>query len=263
MKPRLLDLFCCAGGAGVGYSRAGFDVVGVDIDPQPRYPFEFHQADALKFLMEHHQEFDVFHASPPCQAFTNAQKIQKNDHPDYVAAIRNAFDLIGKPYVIENVPGAPLKNPVELCGAMFEGLRTYRHRLFETSFPVMGLPYHQPHLARTAKMGRRPAPDEFMHVVGNFSGVQEGRVAMGIDWMTRDELREAIPPRYTETIGWNLMQEFRSHKAKRNRNRGLWWVLRDEVGVPHVYRNWDDAVARLLTDEGMSGPFGPYRKVPA
>lgn len=202
-RPKLLDLFSCAGGAAMGYHRAGFDVVGVDIDPQPRYPFEFHQADALKFLLEHHREFDAFHASPPCQAFTNAQRIQKNAHPDFVAATRAAFELIGKPWVIENVPGAPLRSPRELCGGMFD-LTTYRHRLFETNFAWMP-PLHVPHFARTAKMGRQPAPGEFMHVVGNFSGVAAGRKAMGIDWMTRDELREAIPPAYTELIGRQLI----------------------------------------------------------
>lgn len=207
-RPRLLDLFCCAGGAGMGYHRAGFDVVGVDIDPQPRYPFEFHRADALKFLMEHHEEFDAFHASPPCQAFTRAQKIQGNQHPDYVTAIRSAFRLIGKPWVIENVPGAPLDDPAELCGGMF-GIATYRHRLFETWPHRLGHwrpPAHPEHKARTAKMGRAPQPGEFMHVVGNFSGVQAGREAMGIDWMIRDELREAIPPVYTEFIGGKLLE---------------------------------------------------------
>lgn len=205
MRPRLLDLFCCAGGAGAGYSRAGFDVVGVDIDPQPRYPFEFHQGDALKFLLEHHHEFDAFHASPPCQAFTNAQRIQGNEHPDFITATRAAFELIGKPWVIENVVGAPLKDPIELCGAMFPGLRTYRHRLFESNVALQQ-PLHPTHVARTAKMGRQPGPDEFMHVVGNFSGVAAGRVAMGIDWMTRDELREAIPPAMTVLVGSKLLE---------------------------------------------------------
>ena len=215
MKPRLLDLFCCAGGAGVGYSRVGFDVVGVDIDPQPNYPFEFHQGDALKFLLEHHHEFDMFHASPPCQAFTNAQKIQKNKHPDFIEATRAAFNLIGKPWVIENVPGSPLLETMELCGAMF-GLSTYRHRLFETGFvhvrPVA--PHHPDHLIRTTKMGRKPVDGEFMHVVGNFSGVARGREAMGIDWMTRNELREAIPPAYTEFIGAQLLEHVRRPTMK-------------------------------------------------
>lgn len=190
----------------MGYHRAGFEVVGVDIDPQPNYPFEFHQGDALKFLLEHYQEFDAFHGSPPCQAFTNAQKIQGNDHPDFVTATRAAFELIGKPWVIENVPGAPLINPVELCGCMFpeHGLKTYRPRLFEASFQLPQ-PSHREHVAKTTKMGRAPKPGEFMHVVGNFSGAQQGREAMGICWMTRDELREAIPPVYSEFIGRALM----------------------------------------------------------
>jgi DNA (cytosine-5)-methyltransferase 1 len=198
--PRLLDLFGGAGGAGMGYRQAGWEVVGVDIHPQPRYPFEFHQSDALKFLLEHHEEFDAFHASPPCQAWTKAQRLQKNDHPDFIAATRSAFELIGKPWVIENVPDSPLINPVELCGCMFSGLGTYRPRLFETSFGICQPP-HQEHLAKTTKMGRSPRDGEYMHVVGNFSGVDKAREAMGIPWMTRDELAESIPPSYTEYIG--------------------------------------------------------------
>lgn len=188
----------------MGYHRAGWDVVGVDKDPQPRYPFEFHQGDALKFLLEHHVEFSAFHGSPPCQAFTNAQKIMSNDHPDYITATRAAFELIGKPWVIENVPGAPMLDPVELCGCMFDGLRTYRPRLFESNIDLVQPP-HCEHRARTTKMGRPPVEGEFMHVVGNFSGVAQAREAMGIDWMTRDELREAIPPAYTEFVGRQLL----------------------------------------------------------
>jgi len=211
-RMRILDLFCGAGGAGWGYHLAGFDVVGVDIDPQPNYPFGFHQGDALKYLMEHYDEFDAFHASPPCQAFTKAQKIQKNDHPDYVAAVRSAFQLIGKPYVIENVPGSPLEFVTELCGCMFDGLGTYRPRWFEKSFALPKMA-HRPHEARTTKMGRAPQPGEFMHVVGNFSGVQAGRDAMGIQWMTRDELREAIPPVYAEFIGRQLIEHLEEEAA--------------------------------------------------
>lgn len=204
LRPRLLDLFCCAGGAAVGYARAGWEVVGVDIVEQSRYPFEFHQGDALKYLLEHWQEFDAIHASPPCQAFTNAQRIQGRDHPDYITATRSALQLIGKPWIIENVPGAPLRSPVELCGAMF-GLTTYRHRLFESNIPLTA-PDHPQHKAPTAKMGRRPQPGEFMHVVGHFSGIDEARHAMGIDWMSRDEMSEAIPPAYTEHLGKQLIQ---------------------------------------------------------
>jgi DNA (cytosine-5)-methyltransferase 1 len=192
----------------MGYHRAGFDVVGVDILPEPRYPFEFHQADALKFLLEHHHEFDAFHASPPCQAYTKAQKIQGNDHPDFIVAIRAAFELIGKPWkpwVIENVEDAPLRNPIMLCGRSFPDLRTYRHRLFESN-AYLREPIHQNHDIPLTKMGRPPREDEFMHVVGNFSGVEGGRKAMGIDWMSRDGLREAIPPAYTEFIGRQIIR---------------------------------------------------------
>jgi len=204
MRPRLLDLFSGAGGSAVGYNRAGFEVVGVDLHLQPHYPYEFHQGDALKYLLEHYAEFDAFHASPPCQAFTNAQRIRGNDHPDYVAAVRNVFRLIGAPWVIENVPGAPLRQPVTLCGADF-GLRTYRHRLFESSAHIVRPCDHAEHSALLAKMGRPPKPDEYMHVVGHFSDVAAAREAMGIDWMSRDELAESIPPAMTEWIGRQLL----------------------------------------------------------
>lgn len=202
---RLLDLFCCEGGAGTGYAQAGFDVVGVDIAPQPRYPFEFHQADAIYYLMAHGGEFDAVHASPPCQAHTRAQKIQGNKHPDLLAPTRFALDLWGGPYVIENVPGAPLMEPVELCGSMF-GLGTYRHRLFETNWDLTA-PEHPEHVARTTKMGRAPVEGEFMHIVGNFSGVDKGREVMEMPWASRDGLREAIPPAYTRWVGAQLMEQ--------------------------------------------------------
>lgn len=212
MKPRLLDLFCKAGGTSMGYHRAGFDVVGVDIEPQPHYPFTFIQGDALAYLMEYGEDFAAFAASPPCQRFTNAQRIQCNQHPDYVSSVRQMMQSFGKPYVIENVPGAPLVDPIVLCGAMFGNLRVYRHRLFESNIRLFR-PAHPMHLAKVSKMGRPPKPDEFMHVVGNFSGVQAARVAMGIDWMTRDELREAIPPAYTEFVGHQLMAQLRERAA--------------------------------------------------
>jgi len=202
VRPRLLDLFCCAGGAGTGYARAGFDVVGVDISPQPRYPFEFHQGDALEFLREHGHKFDAVHASPPCQAYSETRKIQNNSHPELIPPTRAALQRLGLPWVIENVPGSPLNNPVELCGAMF-GLRTYRHRLFETSFPLT-VPEHPAHDAPQAKMGRPPKDGDFIHVVGNFSGVEYAKAAMGIDWMNRNEMAQAIPPAYTEYLGWQL-----------------------------------------------------------
>jgi len=180
----------------MGLWRAGFDVVGVDIAPQPRYPFMFIQADALDVRF---QGFDFIWASPPCQAHSLAQRIRKNTHADIIAPIRERLKGSGVPWCIENVVGAPLIDPIELCGAMFD-LRVYRHRLFECSFPV-SVPPHPEHVAPLRKMGRKPEPGDFMHVVGNFSGVAQAREAMGIDWMARDELREAIPPAYSEHIG--------------------------------------------------------------
>lgn len=210
-RPKLLDLFCCQGAASQGYQRAGFNVVGVDIDQQPRYPFEFHQSDALKFLLKHHHEFDAFHASPPCQAFTNAQKIRGNEHDDFIAATRSAFQLIGKPWVIENVPGAPVRADLELCGATF-GLHTYRHRLFESSIPLHQ-PLHRPHLNSTVKMGRAITEGDWYHAVGNFSGVDYVRRDLGVPWMTRDGIRECIPPAYTEHIGRQLMEHIGGQEA--------------------------------------------------
>jgi len=222
-RPLLLDLFCCQGGASVGYQRAGFEVVGVDIDPQPRYPFLFRRADALAVLDRLNcgqivrfgsasedrpmllQDFDAIHASPPCQAFTNAQKIQGNEHPDLIGPVRELLVETGKPWVIENVPGAPLENPVCLCGGMF-GLETYRHRMFESNV-ALRVPEHPAHEAKTTKMGRKPKPGEFMHVVGNFSGVDHARGVMGMPWASRDGLREAIPPAYTEFIGEQLLAQ--------------------------------------------------------
>lgn len=196
----------------MGYHRAGFTVVGVDIAPQPRYPFAFHQRDAIDFLRVHGKRFDAIHASPPCQAFTNAQKIQNNDHPNLVDPVREVLEELGKPYVIENVVGAPLIDPVLLCGSMFPGLQVYRHRLFEANFPI-DVPEHPAHVAPLTKMGRRPVDGEFMHVVGNFSGVAKAKTAMGIDWMVRDELREAIPPAYTEWIGGQLLAHLEERAA--------------------------------------------------
>jgi DNA (cytosine-5)-methyltransferase 1 len=152
--------------------------------------------------------FDVIHASPPCQAYSNAQKIRGRSHPDLIAPLRARIraEAPGVPYVIENVQGAPLIAPTLLCGLMFPGLRVYRHRLFECDpfyFDEPHIGYGHPY--EVAKMGRPPRPGQFMHVVGNFSDVRAAREAMGIDWMTRDELREAIPPAYTEYIGARLM----------------------------------------------------------
>ena len=202
-KLKLLDLFCGAGGASVGYSRAGFEVVGVDLMPQPHYPLDFIQADALEYVQAHGDEYDVIAASPPCQAYAKTNRLNYNEHPDLVDPVRELIKH--KPYIIENVVGAPLIDPVLLCGSMF-GLRVYRHRLFESNIHFRRKP-HPIHQWPIAKMGRPPQPGEFMHVVGNFSGVEYAKQAMGIDWMVRDELAQAIPPAYTEFIGNKILQQ--------------------------------------------------------
>jgi DNA (cytosine-5)-methyltransferase 1 len=189
----------------MGYHRAGFDVVGVDIKPQPRYPFEFHQADAMTFPLD---GFDAIHASPPCQRYSVATVFhpgRQAQHPDLVDPCRDRLNASGLPWVIENVMGAPLRNPIMLCGTMFEGLRVYRHRNFETNPPIYWPPPHGWHEFRPTEVGRRVAAHGWMTVAGHFSGTEAGQRAMGIDWMTRDELRQAIPPAYTEWIGRQLL----------------------------------------------------------
>lgn len=222
-RPLLLDLFCCQGGAAKGYHDAGFDVIGVDIDPQPRYPYEFVQQDALAFVRALmlgewvvdwcHLDFAAVHASPPCQAYTKAQRLRGRQHADLIAATRDLLVSTGLPYVIENVEEARahLRNPVMLCGSMF-GIRVYRHRLFETNFDLRA-PWHPPHYLKQVKMGRPPAPDEIHQPVGNFSAVEEGREAMGMPWASRDGLREAIPPIYTQHVGGYLLAHIESEVA--------------------------------------------------
>ncbi|MDH6279358.1 class I SAM-dependent methyltransferase [Prescottella agglutinans] len=205
---RVLDLYCGAGGAGMGYALAGAcEVVGVDNKRQRRYPFEFHQGDALEYLAAHGHEFDLIHASPPCQAHSKAQVIRSNEHPELVGPTRDLLLEIGKPYVIENVPGAPLLDPILMCGAM-SGLRTYRHRLFEFGGGLeLEAPPHPEHTAKVTKMGRAPVEGEFMHIVGNFIGVDEARKAMGIGWMSRRELAQAIPSVYTLHLGFQILPQ--------------------------------------------------------
>jgi DNA (cytosine-5)-methyltransferase 1 len=200
--PHALDLFCGAGGASMGLRRAGFDVTGIDIRQQPRYPFEFRQGDAMEVDLH---GFDFIWASPPCQAYTPLRALQGGkSYPDLVAATRRRLIGAGVPYVIENVPGAPLGHYITLCGGMF-GLRTYRHRRFETSF-VMFQPHHPPHIAKTATKQRRVRWEAGCHVsVTGDVGSYMGALAMGIDWMTGAELSQAIPPAYAEFIGRAIM----------------------------------------------------------
>ena len=213
IRPLLLDLFCCAGGAAMGYHRAGFDVVGVDLAVQPNYPFPFVHADALDLDVDLSQ-FDAIHASPPCQRYSDLAYRNGNaeDWPDLVAPVRAMLQAAGVPYVIENVEGAPLIDPTMLCGTMFPGLRVLRHRLFETSFPLTAPPHRTPHPLvfthdrRKAHFGKLDQDTSFVQVTGGGNcTVANARDAMGIDWMTKDELNEAIPPAYTEHIGAQLM----------------------------------------------------------
>lgn len=211
MKPRLLDLFCGAGGAAMGYHRAGFEVVGVDIRPQPRYPFEFHCLDFLEALTRDLGRFDAYHASPPCQKWSRMTKCRRglsNEYPDFIAPVRQIFAARRLPYVIENVPGAPLVSPLLLCGQMF-GLDLFRHRLFESN---VELPFMlHGHSKVGSKAGQSAenggwAPGRIISVAGNCAPIAEAKRAMGIDWMTRDELSQAIPPAYTAHIGAQLLR---------------------------------------------------------
>ena len=212
-RPRLLDLFCCAGGAGVGYQRAGFDVVGIDIDPQPNYPLEFIQANALEVDEGFLATFDVIHASPPCQSYSDLAKRNRNadDWPRLIEPVREMLRATGLPYVIENVEGAPLIDPVVLCGTMFKGLRVLRHRLFESNVPLLA-PDHRVHPLvfthdkRKAHYGKLDQDTSFVQVTGGGNcSIANARKAMGISWMTKAELNEAIPPAYTEYIGGQVL----------------------------------------------------------
>lgn len=202
----------------MGYHRAGFEVVGVDIKPQPHYPFEFHQADALTFPLD---GFDAVHASPPCQAYSELNHIHKRAYPELIDPIRRRLVAVGVPYVIENVRGAPLIDPIMLCGTMFRGLRVYRHRIFEAGFPV-AQPSHVKHDRlchtldkRKRQYGKTSEWRDFVTVTGGGnSTVAAAADAMGIDWMPiKRELNEAIPPAYTQYIGEALVSALEMDRA--------------------------------------------------
>jgi DNA (cytosine-5)-methyltransferase 1 len=220
---RLLDLFCGAGGAAMGYHHAGFEVVGVDINPQPNYPFEFHQGDAMTWPLD---GFDAIHASPPCQLYSVANNVHQKDHPDLLPATRERLQASGLPWVIENVPGAPMHqgpptlfqpdiHGVLVCGRKFPELNVKRHRLFESNTPIQGTgdcPLHHPgdwllvfgHSVLERGHVIRKTPAGHNTTRRKHTTTERGRDAMGINWMNRDELSEAIPPAYTEWIGGQL-----------------------------------------------------------
>ena len=240
----MLDLFCGAGGAAVGYHRAGFEVVGVDLNPQPRYPFPFERADALHYLENAWQVrngfFDAVHASPPCQAYSITKHTHKVQHPDLLAQTRELLKATGRPYVIENVVGAPMENPVTLCGSTLcetatdeDGTPLFlrRHRQFESNVLLFEGECRCVELKREGfKIGGvygggsrdRNHAENVRH--GGYTpskAVQEQ--LMGIDWMTQKELNQAIPPAYTDFIGRQLMDALAASKgvssSQTNRSR--------------------------------------------
>jgi DNA (cytosine-5)-methyltransferase 1 len=223
----LLDLFSGAGGAAMGYHWAGFDVVGVDIVPQPRYPFEFHRGDALEFLAAHGREFDAIHASPPCQAYSHLKAIKRfnpKGHPSLVEPTLTRLEDMGRPYVIENVPGSNLPKSIILCGSMFglgavcedgEFHQLRRHREFACSwFFLVDLCCR--HAGRPIGVYGDGGPKRRVPGVSRFNGTSgtaaERREAMRIDWMSRYELSQAIPPAYTNFIGEYLLKSINREK---------------------------------------------------
>lgn len=228
MKPVLLDLFCGAGGCTKGYQEAGFYVIGVDIEPQPNYVGDqFIQADAIEMLAALAKDRALFcgpgltilcpdavHASPPCQAHSDLQKQSKRDYPELIGSTRELLQATGLPYVIENVEGAPLIDPVTLCGVAFPGLRVIRHRLFETNWGFEGdncpgvenHPLVFTHDKRKPHYGQLDQDSSYVMVNGGGNcTVANKRAAMGVPWMTGKEANEAIPPAYTRHVGEQLM----------------------------------------------------------
>jgi len=196
---KALDLFCGAGGASRGLADAGFEVTGVDIEPQPNYPFRFIHADALETDTA---GFDLVWASPPCQAFTAYNRRPDHVHPaeNLIPRTRELLRASGIPYIIENVPGAPLEYPIQLCGSSF-GLSVQRHRIFETSFPVDRLPCaHGWQLPLFPQATNRRNPRQTVEIGVWRIPLAVQRAAMGIGWMTVEELSQAVPPAYSRFL---------------------------------------------------------------
>lgn len=215
-KPICLDLYCGAGGAAMGYARAGFYVIGIDRKPQPNFPFEFYQADAL--VVEILDWVDFIHASPECQHFTVSRNIGNMDMSKYsndIKPIREKLQATGKPYVIENVPGSPLINPILLHGDMF-GLKVIRKRLFESNLFILTPP--QPIGERFTNAGNSYSSfangAKKISVAGHNFSFRDAQLAMGIDWMKkRKEIALAIPPAYTEFLGRQILEQIAQCQA--------------------------------------------------
>lgn len=224
MRPRLLDLFCGQGGAAMGYHRAGFDIVGVDLARSAalHYPFPFHRGDALAYLAEHGAEFDAIHGSPPCKVHTRlggvreappAMLFDMPTHTDLVGATRQLLNAAGRPWIIENVEGAPMPDAITLCGTMFDlgaicadGVyrQLRRHRLFESSHPI-----HPPgpcaHVGHAVGVYGNGGGRAGWHLSGYLADRDEAAAALGTEWMTRRGASQAIPPAYTEWLGVQLL----------------------------------------------------------
>lgn len=210
-RPLLLDLFCGAGGAAMGYHRAGFDVIGIDIKPQPHYPFTFIQGDALNPPVDL-SRFDAIHASPPCQGYSRLRHLpwlRNRKWPLLIEPIKNLLSKSGVPWIIENVEDAPLSGIV-LCGTMFNR-PLYRHRVFESSNLLLQ-PAHESHRevighGRMVNDRRKGNNAGIVTVAGGQFRKADAVRALEIDWMTVDELAEAVPPSFTEFIGRQLMAQ--------------------------------------------------------
>jgi len=207
VKPRLLDLFCKEGGAGTGYACAGFEVTGVDIEPQPRYPFAFVQADALEYLAEHGHEYDAVHASPVCKRYSSATPARtRQTHPNQIAPVRELLQASGRPWVIENVPGAQRRPDIVLCGCNVGLHELERERWFETSWQAREMRSPCYHATSPITVAGHGEPSGPRLARGVRATKADWARAMGIDWMTRDGLAQAIPPAYTERVGALLLE---------------------------------------------------------
>lgn len=238
--PKLLDLFCCEGGASMGYYLTGFEVVGVDIKGQPRYPFEFHQGDALEYLATRGHEFDAIHASPPCQGYLNLGGVNRAlgrtyEHDKLIAATRELLVDLGKPYIIENVQDArsDLIDPVRICGTGL-GRPIRRHRLFESNVPLEGIACdHGAFTEPKYWTGWRPRGEHRLSTVvqiyGNAGGREHWPAALGIDWMTADGMKESIPPAYTEHLGRQLIDAIEAGLFRTSRPSGRLSLSREEA----------------------------------